>query len=221
MKRPRIVLADDHSIFLDGLCRLLEPEFEVVAKVNDGRKLIAAVSRLRPDVAIVDVSMPSLNGIDSLRKMNKSRPRTKFIMLTMHADAAFALEAFAAGASAYVVKAADCDELLKAMREALKGRVYITPRIAKDVLFAKRRDGLLADQPSTLTPRQREVLQLVAEGYTAKEIAGVLGVSLSTVEFHKAALMRRLDINSTAGLVKFAMVHGLAGSSATMRKQSA
>ena len=209
MKRIRILLADDHTIFAEGLTRVLEPEFEVVGCVDNGLALSDAVADKKPDIAIVDISMPGLNGIDAVRRLRKAGQNTKIVFLSMHADPTFALEAFRAGASAYVIKASDAGDLLKALRESLKGGVYISPKIAKEVITAQlNRSGKLEDV-TLLTPRQREVLQLVSEGRSAKEIADSLSISLSTVEFHKAQIMKRLGVHSIAELVKYAVAHGL------------
>jgi DNA-binding NarL/FixJ family response regulator len=210
VKKPRLIIADDHAVMVEGLVRILQDEFEIVATVSDGRKLVASAARLHPDVAIVDISMPSLNGIEAIRKLRKASPNTKSVILTMHADALFAQEAFEAGASAYVVKAGDCDELLQAISEVLRGRFYVTPRVAKDVLLNRVGKPTATEPRLPLTPRQREVLQLLVEGYSAKEIAADLNISISTVEFHKAALMRRLEVGSTVELVKYAILHDLA-----------
>ena len=209
MKRVRILLADDHTIFAEGLTRVLEPEFEVVGCVDNGLALSPAVEEKKPDIAIVDISMPGLNGIDAVRRLRKAGHKTKVVFLSMHADPTFALEAFRAGASAYVIKASDAGDLLKALRESLKGGVYISPKIAKEVLTAQlNRAGKLEDV-TLLTPRQREVLQLVSEGRSAKEIADSLKISLSTAEFHKSQIMKRLGVHSIAELVKYAVLHGL------------
>jgi DNA-binding NarL/FixJ family response regulator len=209
MKRIRILLADDHTIFAEGLTRVLEPEFEVVGCVDNGLALSDAVAEKNPDIAIVDISMPGLNGIDAVRRLRKAGQNTKIVFLSMHADPTFALEAFRAGASAYVIKTSDAGDLFKALRESLKGGVYISPKIAKDVITAQlNRAGKLEDV-TLLTPRQREVLQLVSEGRSAKEIADSLRISLSTVEFHKAQIMKRLGVHSIAELVKYAVAHGL------------
>ena len=209
MQRPRILLADDHRIFIEGLRGILEPEFEVVGCVENGLELLAAAERTKPNVIILDVSMPGMNGIDAVRRLRKKDQTAKVIFLSMHADPAFVTEAFRMGASAYVVKSSDGDDLLKAVRECLKGGSYVSPHIAKQVLTVGldrrgKREGI-----STLTSRQREVLQLLSEGHSAKEIANTLGISVSTVEFHKMALMKQLDLHSTAELVKYAIAHGL------------
>ena len=209
MQRPRILLADDHRIFTEGLRRLLEPEFEVVGCVENGLELPAAAERTKPNVIILDVSMPGMNGIDAVRCLNKTSRNAKMIFLSMHADPTFVTEAFRGGASGYVVKSSDGDDLLKAVRECLKGGSYISPHIAKNVLMGERNGRGKKEGISTLTSRQREVLQLLSEGHSAKEIAHTLGISVSTVEFHKMELMKRLDLHSTAELVKYAIAHGL------------
>ena len=209
MKRIRILLADDHTIFAEGLSRVLEPEFEVVGCVDSGLALPDAVAEKNPDVAIVDISMPGLNGIDAVRRLRKAGHNTKVVILSMHADPTFALEAFRAGASAYVIKASDASDLLKALRESLKGGVYISPKIAKDVITAQLNKAGKLEDVTLLTPRQREVLQLVSEGRSAKEVADSLNISLSTVEFHKSQIMKRLGVHSIAELVKYAVAHGL------------
>ena len=208
MQRPRILLADDHRFFSEGLRRLLEPEFEVVGYVENGLELEAADQRTKPHVIILDVSMPGMNGIDAVRRLKKNQT-AKVIYLSMHADPAFVTEAFRGRASGYVVKSSDGDDLLKAVRECLKGGSYISPHIAKAVLTVGLSRGGKKEGISTLTSREREVLQLLSEGHSAKEIAHTLGISVSTVEFHKMELMKRLDLHSTAELVKYAIVHGL------------
>ena len=209
MQRPRILLADDHRIFSEGLRRLLEPEFEVVGHVESGLELQEAAERTNPDVIILDVSMPGMNGIDAVRRLRKKDQTAKVIILSMHADPTFVTEAFRGRASGYVVKSSDGDDLLKAVRECLKGGSYISPHIAKEVLTVELNRRGKKEGISTLTSRQREVLQLLSEGHSAKEIAHTLGISVSTVEFHKMELMRRLDLHSTAELVKYAITHGL------------
>ncbi|MBI4463534.1 MAG: response regulator transcription factor [Acidobacteria bacterium] len=207
MKRPRILLADDHQMFAEGMKRLLEPEFEVVGCLDNALELPAAAERTKPDVIIVDVSMPGMNGIDAVRHLKNNR--AKVIFLSMHAEPAFVTEAFRGGASGYVVKSSDGDDLIKAVRECFKGGTYISPHIAKNVMMAARNGGEKKAGISTLTSRQREVLQLLSEGHAAKEIAHLLGISVSTVEFHKMELMKRLDLHSTAELVRYAIGCGL------------
>jgi len=207
----RILLADDHSVVLEGLRRILNrPEFEVVGAVTDGRALVEAAANLRPDVIIADVSMPSLNGIEAARQICKLNPKSKIIFLTMHPEAIFAVQAMSAGASGYVLKNAAGDELITAIREVLEGRTYVTPSLAEPVMHAlqARRKG---SQGTTdrLTSRQREVLQLLAEGRTPKEIAAVLNVSYRTVEFHKYRIMETLGLRTVAALAAYAARQGI------------
>ncbi|MBI4443578.1 MAG: response regulator transcription factor [Acidobacteria bacterium] len=210
MKRPRVLLGDDHKIILEGLRRILEPHFEVVGAVGDGRALVAAAEQLHPDVIIADISMPLLNGIEAARQLQKSQVRAKIIFLTMHPDATYATEAFRAGASGYVLKSSAAAELVTAIQEALKGRVYVTPLVAKDVLERLMKAPQQPDQQTPpLTPRQREILQLVAEGRSAKEIADILRVSPRTVEFHKYRLMESLGLHTVAELTQYAIKHGI------------
>ena len=210
MRRPRLLLADDHTLVLEGFRKLLESEFELVGAVEDGRALVAAAQKLRPDVILLDISMPLLNGIEAARQLKKLVPDTKLVFLTMHADPAYVTEAFRVGASGYLLKRSAASELVSAIHEVLKGRSYVTPLATKDML-----DTFLGRAPapgrlsSELTPRQREVLQLVAEGHSAKEIAAILSVSVKTIEFHKARLMRQLSLRGTAELTKYAVQHGI------------
>lgn len=206
MSKPRIVAADDHRIVAEGLRSLLEPEFELVEIVEDGRALIEAHDRLRPDVIVADVTMPLLNGVQALRRLREQDSRVKFVFLTMHPDVSYAVEALEAGASGYVLKHSAPEELVTAVREALAGRTYLTPRIAGQVLDAMRRGD---SGEVKLTTRQAEVLQLIAEGRSAKEIGGVLNLSPRTVESHKYALMEQIGVQSTAELVQFAVKRGL------------
>jgi DNA-binding NarL/FixJ family response regulator len=210
MKRARLLLADDHTLVLEGFRRLLEPEFELAGAVEDGRALVAAAQKLKPDVVLLDISMPLLNGIDAARQLKKIMPELKLIFLTMHADPAYVTEAFRVGASGYLLKRSAASELVNAIREVLRGRCYVTPLVTKDML-----GSVLGPSPergtfsTDLTPRQREVLQLVAEGHSTKEVATVLDISVKTVEFHKSRLMQRLGIRTTAELTKFAIQHGI------------
>jgi DNA-binding NarL/FixJ family response regulator len=211
MKRPRVLLADDHKIVVEGLRNLLEPEFELVGTVEDGRALVAAAAELRPDVIVADISMPLLNGIEAARQIKKADSGAKIVFLTMHPDVTYATRAFEAGASGYVLKHSAPSELVTAIREALKGRTYVTPMIAKDVLESfMDRSHKREDVFHKLTPRQREILQLVTEGRSAKEIASLLNVSPRTVEFHKYRMMEDLGLRTNAELIQFAIKHGLA-----------
>jgi len=208
--RHRIILADDHEIILDGLRRILEPEFEIVATAADGRELIAAIERLKPEVAVADISMPLLNGLDALRQCKSGNVRTRFVFLTANPDVALATQAFRLGASGYVLKHAAAEELVAAIREALAGHTYITPRIASEVLqnLMSQTAGTIKDG-SGLTSREREVLQLLAEGKIIKEIAAILNVSPRTVEFHKNNLVVKTGLRTTAELSRYAARNGL------------
>lgn len=209
-KRPRVLLADDHTLVLEGLRRLLEDQCELVGMVEDGRALLDAAPRLAPDVILLDISMPLLNGLDAARRLRALVPRSRIIILTMHADPTYASEAFEAGAAGYLLKRSAASELAVAIAAVLAGRRYLTPLISSDALRASA--PLSVTVPPTLgklTPRQREVLQLVAEGHTARDIGARLGISVKTVEFHKANLMDRLGVRTASELTKYAVAHGL------------
>jgi DNA-binding NarL/FixJ family response regulator len=213
MSRPRILLADDHTLVLDGFRKLLEEQYEIVGVAEDGRTLLQKARELQPDIVTLDISMPQLNGIDSARKLKKSFPRIKLIFVTMHADPAYVSEAFKAGASGYLLKRSAGSELLQAIQSAIDGQCYVTPLVAKSLVksvITGAKPAVVKDEP--LTGRQREVLQLVAEGMTVKEIASTLNLSPKTVEFHKAQIMTQLDLHTTAELTKYALVHGLIAS---------
>ena len=209
MQRPRVLLADDHRVLSDGLKSLLEPHFEVIGIVADGRELVAAAKRLDPDVVVLDISMPSLNGIDAARQLRSAGARPKLVFLTMHREVTYAARALEAGASGYVMKHSAASELVTAIQEALKGGTYITPQIASELLGLWRRGAPAAEVSGELTPRQQEVLQLVAEGRSAKEIATILGISRRTAEFHKARLMESLGVKSMAELIQYAIRAGI------------
>jgi DNA-binding NarL/FixJ family response regulator len=214
MKKPRVLMADDHSLILAGLRKLVEVECDVVGMVEDGRALVEAAQKLRPDLILLDISMPLLNGLEAARQLTKLVPESKVIILTMHASPTYATEAFQAGASGYLLKRSAASELSKAIESVLQGQQYLTPLITKDVLSSifKPSTGERGTPASTaLTPRQREVLQLVAEGRGTKEIATILSVSVKTVEFHRARIMQQLDIHTTADLTKYAITHGITG----------
>lgn len=211
-RRPRVLLADDHTVVLEGLRRVLEPECEIVGTAADGRALLAAAERLKPDVVVADISMPLLNGIEAVRQIKKTARDVRVVFLTMHADVSYAAKALEAGGSGFVLKTSAADELLTAIREAMKGRKYVTPALSTQVLEALgKRGSRPAESVETLTVRQREVLQLVAEGKTVKEIAGILHVSPRTVEFHKYRIMEQLGLRSTGELTQYAIRHGIVG----------
>jgi DNA-binding NarL/FixJ family response regulator len=206
MTRPRILMADDHLMLLEAFKALLEPDFEVVGTVTDGRALVEEFSRLHPDVVLLDVAMPLLNGLDAGRQLKAQRPSVKLIYLTMNPDPDLAGEALRLGASGYVLKSSAAQELKQAIHEALRGRSYITPLITRDVV------GSLIQQRTSrneLTGRQREVLQLLAEGKSMKEVAAILDLTPRTVAFHKYRMMEQLRLKTSAELVRFAVQQGV------------
>lgn len=209
MNQPRVVLADDHSILLEGLCRILESAVDLVGTAQDGRALLKIVDELEPDIVIADVSMPQLNGIDATRELKKTHPDIKVIILTQHTNVKYAEAAFRAGARGYVIKSCAATELLDAIREVHVGHAYVTPLVAKDVLefFIGRTSG--SGRTEHLTTRQREVLQLVAEDNTNKAVAAALNTSVKTAESHRYAIMKELDLHSAAALTRYAIREGL------------
>ena len=210
MSKPRVLLADDHSLVLEGFRRILDDHCDLVGMVEDGRALLEAAQRIQPDIVILDVSMPLLNGIDAATQLKKSHPSIKVIFVTMHADADYVRSAFEAGASGYLLKRSAVDELEQAIRAVWAGHTYITPLIAKGLLDVLMTIGPgQSQQKKTLTFRQREVLQLLAEGRTVKDIAIRLKISTRTVEFHKAQIMEQLNLRTTAELIKYALTHGI------------
>jgi len=208
MTRPRVLLADDHQIMAEGLKGLLEPEFEVVDVVSDGRELVAAAKRHRLDVIVADISMPTLNGIEAAIQLRDAGVASKVIFLTMHRDVAYARRALEAGASGFVLKHSAPSDLVTAIREALRGQTYVSPMIAGELLESYRESSPgKQDEASRLTRRQREVLQLLAEGCSAKEVAAILKISPRTAEFHRARILSALGIQTTAELVQYAIRH--------------
>jgi DNA-binding NarL/FixJ family response regulator len=206
MTRPRVLLADDHALLLGAFEKLLNEECDVVGQVSDGRALVEAAERLKPDAIVLDISMPLLNGLEAGRQI-KQRDRTvKLIFLTMNEDADLAAAAFQAGASAYLLKRSAASELTTAIREVMQGRSYITPLIAGELVGSLLNPD--ASSPAQeLTARQREVLQLLAEGRSMKEVASVLNLTPRTVAFHKYRMMEQLKVKSTAELVQYAVKH--------------
>ena len=203
--RPRVLLAEDHLLVREGLRQLLGEHVEVVGAVGDGRTLLTRADELRPDIVLLDISMPQLNGFDAARQLQRAASPTRVIFVTMHADPDYVQAAFRAGARGYVVKSAASSELLAAIDAAMRGEQYVSPQLAA----APGAPGRMLGDP--LSPRQREVLQLVAEGRTAREIAEILALSRKTVEFHKASIMRLLGLHTTAELTRYALDHGLLG----------
>jgi DNA-binding NarL/FixJ family response regulator len=210
LSRPRVLLADDHRVVAEGLKRLLADDFELVGLVEDGRALVASAKKLQPDIVVADISMPQLNGIDAMAKMKKDNPDIKVVFLTMHQEPAYARRALEAGAAGFVVKHSAPEELVMAIQAALKGQTFITPALASEVLRQARHEPREAgDGRQLLTPRQREILQLVAQGKSAKEIAAELAISARTVEFHKYQMMETHGLHSNAELIHFAIKHGI------------
>jgi DNA-binding NarL/FixJ family response regulator len=210
MKKPRVLLADDHKIVLEGLKNLLEGEFEIVGSVEDGRALVGQAATLHPDVIVADISMPQLNGIEAARQIKKTDKNIKIVFLTMHPDATYAANAFEVGASGFVLKHSAPSELITAIHEAMKGRTYVTPLIAGDLIRTYQEGGSPENSLfKKISPRQREILQLLAEGKSGKEIASILNISARTVEFHKYKMMEQLNIKTSAELVQYAVKHGI------------
>lgn len=207
---PRVLLADDHTLVLEGFRRIVEQRCEVVGAVEDGRALLEAAVRLRPDLILLDISMPLLNGVDAGRQLKKLLPDAKLIFVTMHADPAYVSEAFKAGASAYLLKRSAARELDQAIEAVLKGQYFVTSLLTRELVTGlSSEEGGMFSQRQELTPRQREVLQLIAEGRMIKEIAALLNISPKTVEFHKAQIIFHLNLRTTAELTKYALAHGL------------
>jgi len=207
MNRTRILLADDHTVLIDALVNFLANQFEIVGIARDGRTLIAMAKQDRPDVIVTDISMPDLNGIDAARILRKEASFSKLLFLSMHSDLPLVEEAFRAGALGYVLKVCSADELVKAIHCVAKGSTYITPLLAGDLISTLLTAGpqQTGSETTTLTLRQREVLQLLAEGKTMKEVASQLGISTRTTESHKYEIMRQLGIQTTAELIRYAV----------------
>jgi DNA-binding NarL/FixJ family response regulator len=210
MKRASILLADDHVIIIEGLRRLLEDQFELVGAVTNGMLLIEEARKLKPDVILLDISMPLLNGLDAARTLHQESTKSKIVFLTMHADPFFVQEAFRAGASGYLLKQSAGDELISAINQVLLGRTYISPLVAGDLipLIIESKNNP-SQNNSVLTNRQRHVLQLITEGKSMKEISLLLNISVRTVESHKYEMMQNLGIRTNAELIQYAIKMGL------------
>ena len=210
MSRLRVMLADDHRMFSEGIARLLEPQFEIVGIVENGRDLIAGAKRLQPDVILVDISMASLNGIEAARRIQKIPNPPKIVFLTMHEDATYVAAALQAGGAGYVLKRSAPPEIITAVREAMRGRTYVSSLVDRGLveILMKRIAHPEKVRPE-LTSRQREILQLLAEGKSAKEISGILNISARTVEFHKYRIMATTGVRTIADLTRYAITHGI------------
>jgi DNA-binding NarL/FixJ family response regulator len=214
MARIRILLADDHTVVRQGLRKLLEerPEWEVIAEAGDGREAVRLAEQHKPDVAILDVAMPLLNGIEATRQITKRLPGTRVLVLSMHADEAYVTQILQAGATGYLLKDSADVDLLKAVSEAAQGRSFFSPAIARVMLddyVRQLADKGVTDRYESLSEREREIFQLIAEAKTNKEIAALLSVSPSTVETHRAHIMEKLDLHSAAEIVLYAVRRGV------------
>jgi DNA-binding NarL/FixJ family response regulator len=204
----RLVIADDHSLVRESLRALLEKEgFEVLADVGDGREAVRLVQKFKPEVAVLDVSMPLLNGLDGAQQIQSVSPRTKTIILTMHPEAQYVAAAMRAGVRGFVLKSQAAHDLVRAIEEVAQGGIYLSPKVSQVVVDASL--GKREIQADPLTPREREILQLIAEGRATKRVASMLGISVKTAESHRARIMRKLDIHEVAGLVRYAIRQGL------------
>jgi DNA-binding NarL/FixJ family response regulator len=205
-----VLLADDHTLVAEALKSLLAEPFDLVGVVHDGRALVEAAEKLRPDVIVTDISMPLLNGLEAVRQLRERQPETRIVVLTMHRDTHLAASAFRAGVSGYLLKISPSEELVKAIREVAQGRSYVTSLLAKDLINLLM-DTAPRENEAPLTARQREVLQLIAEGRTMKEVAGLLNISPRTAESHKYDIMQALSVRTTAELVQCAVRMKLVG----------
>lgn len=205
---PRVILVDDHSMFRQGLHAILEAQdFTIAGEGSDGREAVRLARKLDPDVAILDISMPLLNGIDAAREIHRLAPRTQVVLLTMYKEDAYVLEALRAGIRGYVLKAQAASDLVSAVREVMRGSVYLSPGISEAVVNAYMSQSTPSPEP--LSTRERQVLQLVAEGKTTKQIAAILSLSVKTADSHRTRIMKKLDIHETASLVRYAIRRGL------------
>ena len=208
MRRPRILIADDHRLLVEAFEKLLENRCEIVGSVADGRALLEAAREVEPDIILLDISMPLLNGLEAGRRIRKMLPDVKLIYLTVNEDPEVAAEAFRLGASGYLLKNSAANELFQAVEEVARGRSYVTPLVARGTIKALK-EATPRKPEKRLTPRQREVLQLLAEGHSMKQVGSILGVTARTVAHHKYTMMQTLDIGTSAELVQFAVKHGV------------
>ena len=206
MEKVRVLLVDDHTVVRRGLRKILEstPEIEIVGEVGDGTQAIAAATSLRPDVVLMDVSLPGLNGIEATRQIAAARPNTQVLMLSMHADEQYVRQSLAAGAKVYLLKDADDQDLVEAVMAVRRGETYFSGTLGRAV------NGVGDRSPEVLSPREREVLTMICSGRTNREVADMLGLSVNTIETHRKHIIEKLDLHSTAELVRYAIRHGLA-----------
>lgn len=210
MSKPRVLIGDDHILIAEACKKLLEPEYEIVGIVDNGRSLVQAAAKLKPDVVLIDIGMPLLNGLDAGQHIKSAAPATKLVFLTMNPDVELVAEAFRRKASGYLLKSCSASELLVSLRTVLRGGSYVSTAISKDtVRFLVHQEKELVDEGERLTERQREVLQLLAEGKSMKEVAAILNVATRTVAFHKYRIMELLRLKSSAELVQYAVRHHL------------
>ncbi len=207
MRRTRVLLADDHKLLLQAFEKLLEPDFEVVGAVGDGHALLAAALELKPDVIVLDIAMPRLNGMVAAKRLLQTMPEVKLIFLTVNEDADLASEAMRSGASGYLLKSSSASELVYAIEVALQGKSYVTPMIMGEMVASLANGGQPREASAKLTTRQREVLQLLAEGRSMKEVARILDLSPRTIAFHKYRIMEELGLKTNADIVQFAIKH--------------
>jgi len=204
----RIILAEDHTIVLEGLRALLEKEgFEIVGEAQDGRSAVELAEKFKPDIAILDIAMPALNGVDAAREILRASPDTRTILLTIHEDNQYVVEALRAGVSGYLLKTKAASDLVQAIKEVSRGALYLSPGLSRDVVKSFLENKEIKADP--LSPREREVLQLIAEGKTTKEVGAILGISVKTAESHRTRIMEKLDIHETATLVRYAIRQGV------------
>jgi len=205
MSRPRVLLADDHTLLLEAFTKLLAEECDVVGAVSNGQALLEAAARLHPDIAVVDIGMPVLNGLDAVRRLKQQDPDIRIVFLTMNEDPDLAAEAFRAGASGYLLKRSAASELLTAIRETMNRRSYVTSLVTAGLMGSMMQDRDDKKKAENLTPRQREVIQLIVEGRSMKEVAAILNITPRTVAFHKYQIMAQLRIRTTAELIQYAI----------------
>lgn len=209
MSRPRILLADDHLLLLDGLRHLLERHYDLVGAVQDGQSVVSAAQRLQPDLVLMDVAMPVLNGLQAGQRLREQQPKIKLLYVSMYADPPYVEEAMRIGASGYILKRSGWEELSRAIEAALAGKQYVSSALSAALKQPPILPPVMSESGRPLTDRQRQILKLVAGGYTAREIGRMLHITSKTVEFHKGRLMRQLELQSTVELARYALTHGL------------